>query len=302
MHLDIWARSGVFEKRQPTRQYERTRAAVININAELRFGWVSTQDAPPANTWRPRAVSTHWARRVSRGQERIDSHKAREKLPAHSAEVERPRLRFLHFVVTHLLASVSIPTALTGLYTSRLVSHPFVRKVTKREWERQSEREHVGEEKMPRALEVKCAPMALHVGCITLYRRVTTPLTRSICRPRQASTGGARQSRHEPEVTPSPDPTSRAPPGVVKTKIGSLITGQIYHRKYRERVCARAREHTCESTNEMRRWLYPMIVQPRATIIFPVSWSRQWRPVKDEGSERMGIMQANLIKKSFSTR
>lgn len=92
---------------------------------------------------------------------------------------------------------------------------------------------------------IKCTPIALHMGCIILYRRVTSPLhvDSSIVSTVHVRRVGARQSRHEPEVTPSSDPAPRAPPGVVKTKIETLITGQIYHRKYRERVCVRAREH-----------------------------------------------------------
>lgn len=98
---------------------------------------------------------------------------------------------------------------------------------------------------MPRALEGEMRSDGITCGLYNLILESHTPPLHVdpsvVSTVRRASTGGARQSRHEPEVTPSSNPAPRAPPGVVKTKIGTLITGQIYHRKYRERVCARAR-------------------------------------------------------------
>jgi len=119
-----------------------------------------------------------------------------------------------------------------------------MKKEEQRERERERDKKNVREKtECPRALEGEMRPDGTICELYNLILESHTPLTRrSLCsfyRPRRASTRGARQSRHEPEVTPSPNPAPRALPGIVKTKIGTLITGQIYHRKYRECVCAR---------------------------------------------------------------
>lgn len=80
---------------------ERTRAAVININAGLRFGWVSDRTHQQlARDDRAEPSRRTSAMGVAGAPERIDSHKAREKLPARSTEVERPRLRCFRRRVT----------------------------------------------------------------------------------------------------------------------------------------------------------------------------------------------------------
>lgn len=99
----------------------------------------------------------------------------------------------------------------------------------------------------PRSFE---AEIALFVGCMTgetctKERAVSSRLFPLTIEPSVVSA----VHRGREAVTPwaGSDPFSGSPcpgpPGVVKTKIGALITGQIYHRNYRGRECARAREH-----------------------------------------------------------
>jgi len=62
---------------------ERTRAAVININVGLRFGWVSDRTHQQlACDGRVEPSRRTSAMGVAGAPGRIDSHKAREKLPA----------------------------------------------------------------------------------------------------------------------------------------------------------------------------------------------------------------------------
>jgi len=108
---------------------------------------------------------------------------------------------------------------------------------------------------MPRALEGEIRLDSITCGLYNLIlERVTLPLyvDPSVVSTSTANTGGARQSRYESEVTPSSNPALRTPSGVVKTKIGALITGQIYHRKYRKRVCVCVRARA-KGINETRR-------------------------------------------------